>query len=362
MPIDAEAATKLADLPQVRVLDAAHAQEHSLEVHLPFLQEVLNEFSLVPLVVGDAAPAEVGEVLERLWGGPETIIVISSDLSHYHDYATAQKRDRATSRAIEALRYEDIGYEDACGRNPVNGLLYVARQRGLHVHTVDLRNSGDAPPARAIGWWAMAPTSSNNVTGCTPAQKQQLLDLARTAIQKSYRASLSRCGPGIIRRHCEPRATFVTLHVDAQLHGWIGTIEARRSLVEDVAHNARAAAFEDPRFPALTAPEFERLQIHISVLGVPEPMQFGDSEEGFLRQSRPHVDGLILEAGLHRGTFLPSVWDELPAPHDFLCHHQTQSQPAGGLLVARSACPGATRSSPFLESFKTRPYPVSPRD
>ena len=156
VPIDAEAATKLADLPQVRVLDAAHAQEHSLEVHLPFLQEVLNEFSLVPLVVGEATPAEVGEVLERLWGGPETLIVISSDLSHYHDYATAQKRDRATSRAIEALRYEDIGYEDACGRNPVNGLLYVARQRGLHVRTVDLRNSGDTAGARdrVVGYGA----------------------------------------------------------------------------------------------------------------------------------------------------------------------------------------------------------------
>ena len=156
VPIDAGAASLLADLPQVRVLDAAHAQEHSLEVHLPFLQEVLDEFSLVPLVVGDAAPAEVGEVLERLWGGPETLIVISSDLSHYHDYATAQKLDRATSCAIEALRYEDIGYADACGRNPVNGLLYVARQRGLHVRTVDLRNSGDTAGARdrVVGYGA----------------------------------------------------------------------------------------------------------------------------------------------------------------------------------------------------------------
>lgn len=156
VPIDAEAAAKLADLPQVRVLDAAHAQEHSLEVQLPFLQEVLGEFVLVPLVVGEATPKEVGEVLERLWGGPETLIVISSDLSHYHDYATAQTRDRATARAIEALRYEDIGYEDACGRNPVNGLLYVARRRGLHVRTVDLRNSGDTAGARdrVVGYGA----------------------------------------------------------------------------------------------------------------------------------------------------------------------------------------------------------------
>ncbi|MEK7262463.1 MAG: AmmeMemoRadiSam system protein A [Pseudomonadota bacterium] len=162
--------------------------------------------------------------------------------------------------------------------------------------------------------------SSNNITGYTPAQKQQLLNLARTAIQKRLQGESFTVPtwdyPASLR---VPRASFVTLHVDAQLHGCIGTLEARRPLVEDVAHNARAAAFEDPRFPALTASEFERLHIHISVLGTPEPMQF-ESEEGLLRQLRPHVDGLILEAGPHRGTFLPAVWDELPVPHDFLCH------------------------------------------
>lgn len=156
IPLDRHAEELLADLPQVRVYDAAHAREHSLEVHLPFLQEALGEFTLVPLVVGDAAPPAVGEVLERLWGGPETLIVISSDLSHYHDYATAQRLDRATSQAIESLRYEDIGYDAACGRNPVNGLLYVARKRGLHARTIDLRNSGDTagPRDRVVGYGA----------------------------------------------------------------------------------------------------------------------------------------------------------------------------------------------------------------
>jgi AmmeMemoRadiSam system protein B len=141
--VDQEAVKKISCLPQVHVMDAAHAQEHSLEVHLPFLQEVLGEFSLVPLVVGDAAPGEVAEVLEALWGGPETLIVISSDLSHYHDYKTAQRLDRATSQAIEQLRLEDIQYDHACGRNPVSGLLQVARQHGLKAKTIDLRNSGD---------------------------------------------------------------------------------------------------------------------------------------------------------------------------------------------------------------------------
>ena len=156
IPVDTAVSRQLMDLPQVQVFDDAHAREHSLEVHLPFLQEVLGGFTLVPLVVGDATAADVGAVLERLWGGPETLIVISSDLSHYHDYATAQARDRATSRAIESLRHEDIGYDDACGRNPVGGLLHVARRRGMTVRTVDLRNSGDTAGTRdqVVGYGA----------------------------------------------------------------------------------------------------------------------------------------------------------------------------------------------------------------
>ena len=142
--------------PEVGFLEQAHAREHSLEVHLPFLQEVLDHFQIVPLVVGDAQPAEVGAVLETLWGGPETLIVISSDLSHYHDYATARLLDDATSKAIEALRFEDIGYEQACGRNPINGLLWVARRKALHGETIDLRNSGDTAGARdqVVGYGA----------------------------------------------------------------------------------------------------------------------------------------------------------------------------------------------------------------
>lgn len=156
VPLDRTALDSLADLAQVAVLDQAHAQEHSLEVHLPFLQELLGEFTLVPLVVGDATPAQVAEVIERLWGGPETLIVISSDLSHYHDYATAQRMDRATSEAILSGRIDDIGYQDACGRNPINGLLTALPAHDLSAQLVDLRNSGDTagPRDKVVGYGA----------------------------------------------------------------------------------------------------------------------------------------------------------------------------------------------------------------
>jgi len=154
--VDSEAVAQLRQFPNVGFLEQAHAQEHSLEVHLPFLQEVLGEFQLVPLVVGEASPPEVGAVLEALWGGPETLIVVSSDLSHYQDYQTARRLDSQTSRAIETLSFEKISDEQACGRHPVNGLLWVARRKNLQVTTVDLRNSGDTAGSRdrVVGYGA----------------------------------------------------------------------------------------------------------------------------------------------------------------------------------------------------------------
>jgi AmmeMemoRadiSam system protein B len=154
--VDREALAELADLPQVRELEAPFEGEHCLEVQLPFLQIVLGDFRLVPLLVGDASPSEVAEVLARLWGGDETLIVVSSDLSHYLDYASARALDAKTSRAIEALRLEDIGHQQACGRIPMSGLLAEARRRGLHARTLDLRNSGDTagPKNQVVGYGA----------------------------------------------------------------------------------------------------------------------------------------------------------------------------------------------------------------
>ncbi len=141
--IDAEAVAELQGLPQVTRSRAAHAQEHSLEVQLPFLQTVLTDFKLLPLAVGDASPAEVAEVIERLWGGPETLIVISSDLSHFLDHDRAQATDDATLRQILTLE-GGISHHQACGATPINGLLLAARGQGLRPRLVAQCNSGDS--------------------------------------------------------------------------------------------------------------------------------------------------------------------------------------------------------------------------
>lgn len=141
--VDLTAIKSIRDLPQVVVSDAAHAWEHSLEVQLPFLQTVLEYFTLVPLAVGDASPDEVAAVLERLWGGPETLIVISSDLSHYHRYSEAQKLDHTTVDAILAGS-PAINHEQACGGTPINGLLRVAKRKGMRTQLLGMCNSGDS--------------------------------------------------------------------------------------------------------------------------------------------------------------------------------------------------------------------------
>lgn len=154
--VDQQAVQAIEQLPFVEYIEQAHAFEHSVEVQLPFLQEVLDDFKIVPIVAGDATPEQVSEVLEILWGGPETLIVISSDLSHYHDYATAKQLDKATSQAIENLHFEEIGNDSACGRVPVNGMLKLARDKSLEIRTIDLRNSGDTAgdKQRVVGYGA----------------------------------------------------------------------------------------------------------------------------------------------------------------------------------------------------------------
>jgi MEMO1 family protein len=156
VPIDRDAVSAIADLPFVVEADAAHAPEHALEVELPFLQTLLGSFALVPLLVGDADPQQVAEVLGRLWGEPDTLIVVSSDLSHYHDYDTARRLDAATAAAIERGEWRSLGPDWACGFLAVAGLLVEADRRGLVARRLALCNSGDTagPRDRVVGYGA----------------------------------------------------------------------------------------------------------------------------------------------------------------------------------------------------------------
>jgi hypothetical protein len=313
VPIDGAALAALDDLPQLLRSDAAHAQEHSLEVQLPFLQQVLGDFSLVPLAVGDARPQDVAEVLERLWGGAETLIVISSDLSHYLPYAQARARDRATLARVLQLD-PLLSHDEACGATPLAGALLAARRHGLQARLLDLRNSGDTAGDRdrVVGYAAVA----FDVPPAGDPLGASLLAHARSAIAE--RLALP-AGPEP-QAHPEldaPGASFVTLMHGGALRGCIGTLAPRRSLREDVRANAQAAAFDDPRFAPLTAAAWQGLQVEVSLLGAAEPLAAASVAEA-CSVLQAGIDGVILAWRGRSATFLPQVWAQLPAPLDFL--------------------------------------------
>ena len=310
LPIDAELKARLQHLPQVTVDDAPHAQEHSLEVQLPFLQCLLPECTILPLAVGQVAPAAVAEVLDALWGDSETLILISSDLSHYLPYDAAVATDRATLNKLLECIPQLVG-EQACGAAPANGFFVAARRRGLLSRLIDYRNSGDTAGdrERVVGYAALAYIDPLARLGET------LLKLARGVIEAQFG------GPGVtlpaLPELQQMAATFVTLTQGGRLRGCIGSLAAQRKLLDDVAHNARAAAFADPRFKPLAASELASTRVEVSLLAPPEKMQFVDEADA-LRQLRPGIDGLILSDGEHRATYLPQVWEQLPEPARFL--------------------------------------------
>jgi AmmeMemoRadiSam system protein B/AmmeMemoRadiSam system protein A len=333
VPLDLAALASLEDLRQVVWTDLPHAQEHSLEVQLPFLQTVLGDgFTLVPLAVGQASPVEVAEVLERLWGGEETLIVISSDLSHYLPYDQARTRDRATAERVVRLA-TDLRGEEACGAAPLNGALLAARRHGLTARLLALRNSADAAGAargdrdRVVGYGAMAfdPVQRAAVDNDSDdgdevaALGRTLVATARLTIAEALglQARPDEAMPDHVALR-RPGATFVTLHgSDGQLRGCVGSLEATRTLGEDVRRNAYAAAFHDTRFAPLSAREWPGAQVEVSLLEAAEPL-LARSESEAVAALRPGIDGVLFEWRGVRATLLPQVWQQLPDPADFI--------------------------------------------
>ncbi len=291
--------------------DEAHRPEHCLETQLPFVSVRWPALPVIPLLTPWRDDPELAIRLERRLR-PKDLLAVSSDLSHFLPDAEARRTDRATARAIETLDPEGVRSRDACGWVAIRTLLRIARRRGWRVERLGLHNSSRAngDTARVVGygaWRFIAPETED----------LRLLHIARQAIEDVLDNRDSPPPHHLPESLLTPGAAFVTLRIDGELRGCIGSLTAHRPLAEDVRHNAIAAAFEDPRFPPLSRREFERTTLEISILSPPEPFPVRD-EADLLSHLRPGIDGLILEDATHRATFLPSVWEELPAPRDFL--------------------------------------------
>lgn len=316
-----------------------HAREHAVEVQVPFLQRVLgDDISIVPLNASSVSAETCGDVLQELWGGEETVIVISSDLSHYHPHAEARAIDDATIAKIDDLDLPIDPYY-ACGAFPINGILSVLDRRpGLRLVPLGRATSGDDGVVALAGdARPMMGDADEPVVGyaswaiweeeASPADAgRTLMLLARTALAEhlGVPAPTDDSVDGIIAGNPWLRrrgACFVTLTEHGRLRGCIGTLEAYRPLGRDVVAHAVDAATHDPRFAPVDAGEYPMLDVEVSVLDEPSPMDVRSRDE-LERALRPGVDGLVVSdgSGRHRATYLPQVWEQLSDPHDFVSH------------------------------------------
>ncbi len=312
--------------PGFESVPEAHHLEHCLEVQLPFLQVMLKGFEIVPILTNSLDPEVLATTLTP-YIGEDTLVVASSDLSHYYSYETAVSLDRVCITAIPDCKFSDMPLCEACGKQAVLTLMHLAKIKGWQGTLVDYRNSGDTAGSknRVVGYASIAFVDRKEMTMTTKEtlstqDREALLKLARSAIEarlvKRAKVVRPRQVSSVLN---ELRGCFVTLHKHGQLRGCIGTIEPICSLLECVERNAQSAAFDDPRFPPLSADELKEIDIEISVLSVPQAVSFNTGED-LKRKLEPNVHGVILSRGTHRSTFLPQVWKQLPDKEQFLEH------------------------------------------
>ena len=322
VPIDQQWLEQARDVPFLGISDEAHEGEHCLETQLPFLQRVLGDFTLVPIICGHADAEQVANLLDRLWGGPETLIVVSSDLSHYLDYRACRALDEETRAAIERLDPLALTSERACGAVPVKGLLTAAGRRGMRVKTLDLCNSGDTagPRDRVVGYGAWAFWEQQATLELCDDMVSRHGALMNEVVRGAIRGiGASRALEGLPAAFRRPGASFVTLHKAGRLRGCCGSALARRPLVEDIRANAVRSAFGDPRFAPLEPMEWDEVSLSVTLLSPLQTMSF-ESEADLLSQMQPHRDGLVIEDAGRGALFLPAVWKMLTHKQEFLAH------------------------------------------
>ena len=316
-----------------RPIPASDRLEHSVEVVLPYLQYFFKKFKLIPIVCGRGQdlPEKTAAILDPLLD-QNTLVVASSDLSHYLSYQEAIEKDHETIESILTLNADELRKRDnaACGKVPILVLIDMARRHHWQPVLLHYSNSGDTAGdrSRVVGYASIAfyggspmKNHAGSLQSLNERQGQILVKLARQTISQKLGRRPIKIDPDALKDSVlqEKRGTFVTLTIDKQLRGCIGNLEARDSIVAGVERNAVNAAFHDPRFAPLNVDELDRLDIEVSILTEPRPLEYRDSND-LISKLRVNVDGVILQKGSASATFLPQVWEQLPQPEKFLSH------------------------------------------
>lgn len=301
-------------------ISQAHTEEHCLEVEIPFLQVVMNETEIIPIIIGQSYINEIAESLIKKIDN-DTFIIVSSDLSHYHPYNDALKLDNQCVKSILNNDFNNIYKQEACGLYPIIILMKIANHFGWKAKLLDIRNSGDTSGSKdnVVGYAAIVfyENKKKDLT-LSDKDKNTLFELARTAIiKKSQNIDVSKYS--ISNPLLEKRGCFVTLNLNNELRGCIGYIMPVKSLYQAVIDNAFNAAYQDPRFMPVSEKEIKNLKIEISILTVPEKMNYSSKDE-LLNKLIPNKDGVIINKNGRSATFLPQVWEQLPAKEQFLEH------------------------------------------
>lgn len=297
--------------------DEAFAQEHSLEVQMPFILKKFQQVKIVPILASNRE--KVKKIIEYYWENKENGFVISSDLSHFYPSAEAKKIDAVTAEMIELKQVDEFNHQQACGAVGVLGLTNFAKDKGFSLIRVGMVNSGDVTGdnSRVVGYgsWFLYEGEKNEFI------KKYYSDYVIEVCKTSILAGLNNEDMPKIDKPAEVfnqlGACFVTLEKHGDLRGCIGSIIAHRALINDLVKNAQSSAFSDPRFHPLRKEEFDELTIDVSLLSAPEKMKFKD-EADLLEQIRPFVDGIIIKDGGYQSVYLPSVWEQLPEKKLFL--------------------------------------------
>ena len=313
--------------------NAAHEAESSLEMQLPFVHAVFGkDVKILPVLVEDASIEQIVDMIDTVWGGPETVVIVSTDMSVGEDMETVQKSIRKTARILERKDYAAIKESQFCAPLPIVGLLAYAKENNYDVRTIDLQTSADFYPMTdkvvgfgAFGVYETDGSQQKNGRGqmedIIRSNQETLLRVAAQSILsgfergRSLRVRESRY-PEELR---EKGATFVNIYYDGALRGNAGSNEPTRSILEDVAENAYAAGFSDFRFVPLDEKEMRKAEISISFLTPPVPVRF-ENEEDLLSKITPQADGLILKERANRALFLPQIWETFSSPREFLLH------------------------------------------
>jgi len=302
--------------------------EHSIEVILPFLQYYLKTFKFIPLVVGQINPKSLVTYIEPLLDD-QTLLVSSSDLSHYLKYLAAINTDNHTIDLILKKDCNALANKDnaACGSIPIQVILYLAKKLKWTPVLLHKSNSGDTAgdKTRVVGYATIAffggTTMIPSQDELTQSQGEALLKLARSTIAKKLGKSFDAPSDEALKDQDlqEKKGTFVTLNIHGRLRGCIGSLIGQTSLVKGVADNAINAAFHDPRFSPLSDEEYDNIHVEVSVLTDPQPLEYKDPND-LINKLKPKVHGVILRKGYSSATFLPQVWDQLPTHDTFLSH------------------------------------------